>query len=207
MIKKLLIGIIVGVLMGFLGGMFEIPLWIIFTITVVIIFSISNLPTITAIYLTKDMKKVKKFLKNSKNPIYYFFNALLNDLDLEAKEAILKIEKKYKNPKWASLYKIYYAHHKKDFLTIENQLKNITHKPIKKYYETLLAIEHNQIEKAQKMMHELSKPWMKEVILCELSRKKEDSFKALKHIDNAIESTRGLQRLSIIKYKEQELLN
>ncbi|NDI33169.1 hypothetical protein [Chengkuizengella sediminis] len=203
MIKQLLITIIVGVLMGLIGGIFEIPLWIILSITGLIMISISILPTIITIYLTKDMEQVKKFLKNSKNPIYYFFHALLNDLELEAEEAITKIEKKYKNSKWPSLYKIYYAYNKRDFLTIENLLSNIRHESIKKYYESLLAIEHNQIEKAQEMVKELSKPWMKEVVLSELSRKRGNTIESVKHIDNAIESTKGLQRLSLIKYKEQ----
>ncbi|NBI30860.1 hypothetical protein [Chengkuizengella marina] len=203
MTKQILISIIIGILMGLVGGIFEIQLWIILSITVIIMISITILPNMITIYLTKDMAKVEKFLKKSKNPIYYFYYALLHGLETEAKEAILKIEKKYKNPKWTSLYTILYAHYKRDFTTIENQLSNIKHESIKKYYESLLEIEHNHLEKAQEMVKELSKPWMKEVVLCELSRKRGDSIEAVNHIDNAIESTRGLQRFSIIKYKEQ----
>lgn len=65
--------LITGVIVGFLGGFFDLPQYLVFLLVIVIIFFFFVFPIIRINWET-DMKKTEKFLlKNKKNPLNQFF--------------------------------------------------------------------------------------------------------------------------------------
>ncbi|MDP5277184.1 hypothetical protein [Chengkuizengella axinellae] len=197
--------IIVGILVGIIVNVyqFENPVMVIIILSIAGVMMMSIIPNFITIYFTKDMGRVSKYLEKSKNPIYNFYYAIANDNEIEVENALKKIDKKYKNTKWSSLFRVLHAHYKRDFAFIHNQLNNIKIKSFKAYYESLIEIENGNFKKAQDMAINLSKPWMVKVVLSELSIKKGDIEEAKMHLDKAIEMTRGMQRYSLISHKNR----
>lgn len=198
--KSAIIIFILALVMGVIGGIYEIPFWIIMLIIFILTFVFVYWPFLQGLYFTTDMNKVEEFLiKRQKQPLFHFYYALANEQEEEAQVALEKLKQKYKSPHWNAVYTVIYAAYKDNLQSVESEIQQIKQAPLKAYYEGLLAIEKGDFDQASSMIEKVNKEWMKEQLQAEIYKAQGNEELAKSHQTKAIELSKGLQRYILVK--------
>lgn len=202
MLSRSQFSIIIGfaIVLGVLAALIDIPLWILIVVILLITAVVSYLPIMMNLYITDDMKKVERFLEARLNqPIFHFYYALANEDDFQVEKALRGVREKYKKGHYYTIYSVTYAAYKGKLVEERDLIAQIKQPALRLYYEGLLAIEEEELERASQLASEQKKPWMKEVILAEVAGKRGESDLENKHQQEAVRLTHGLQRYLLVK--------
>ncbi|MGS2780399.1 hypothetical protein ACVBAX_24275 [Robertmurraya sp. GLU-23] len=202
MLSRSQFSIILGfaIVLGVIAALVDIPLWILIVIILLITMAVSYLPIMINLYLTDNMKKVERFLEARLNqPIFHFYYALANGDDFHVEKALRDVREKYKKGHYYTIYSVTYAAYKGKLVEERDSIAQIKHPALRLYYEGLLAIEEEELERAWQLAKEQKKPWMKEAIIVEVAGRRGERDLEIKHQQEAIRLTHGLQRYLLVK--------
>jgi hypothetical protein len=183
-------------ILGILIAMFQWPFWI--AIAVLILTSLLMIGEVLfTLYGTTNMKRAEKFiLKKKKEPIYQFIYSQgfgTKENQILAIDAILK---KYKQQHIYYYYRCIQQYLKDNLELALEDANKIGREPLMSYSKGLIYARMGNEEEA--LSHMPAKRWMQEAILATIAHNKHDATSFEQHVENAIQSTRGLQRLSLI---------
>ncbi|MCM3602844.1 hypothetical protein M3175_19085 [Robertmurraya korlensis] len=202
MLSRSQFGIILGfaIILGIIAALVDIPFWILIVVILLITMAVSYLPIMINLYITDDMKKVEKFLEARLNqPIFHFYYALANENDFQVEKALRDVREKYKKGHYYTIYSVTYAAYKGKLIEERDSIAQIKQPALRVYYEGLLAIEEDELDRASQLASEQKKPWMKEAILADVAGKRGERDLEIKHQQEAIRLTQGLQRYLLVK--------
>ncbi|WP_066052737.1 DUF2892 domain-containing protein [Robertmurraya korlensis] len=190
----------VAIVLGVIAALVDIPFWILIVVILFVTAAVSYLPIMFNLYITNDMKKVERFLEDRANqPIFHFYYAMANDDDFQIERALRDVREKYKKGHYYTVYTVTYAAYKGKLVEERDLIAQIKQPTLRLYYEGLLAIEDGDLERAEQLVREQKKPWMREAILAEASAKRGNQELTIKHQQEAIRLTKGLQRFLLVK--------
>jgi NOL1/NOP2/fmu family ribosome biogenesis protein len=202
MLSRSQFSIILGfaIVLGVIAALVDIPFWILIVVILLITAAVSYLPIMMNLYITDDMKKVERFLEARLNqPIFHFYYALANEVDFQVEKALRDVREKYKKAHYYMIYSVTYAAYKGKLVEERDLIAQIKQPALRLYYEGLLAIEEEELERASQLASEQKKPWMKEAILAEVAVNRGNHELAIQHQQEAIRLTHGLQRYLLVK--------
>lgn len=202
MLSRSQFSIILGfaIVLGVIAALVDIPFWILIVVILLITAAVSYLPIMINLYITDDMKKVERFLEARLNqPIFHFYYALANEDDFQVEKALRDVREKYKKAHYYMIYSVTYAAYKGKLVEKRDLIAQIKQPALRLYYEGLLAVEEEELARASQLASEQKKPWMKEAILAEVAGKRGERDLEIKHQQEAIQLTHGLQRYLLLK--------
>lgn len=202
MLSRSQFSIILGfaIVLGVIAALVDIPFWILIVVILLITAAVSYLPIMMNLYITDDMKKVERFLEARLNqPIFHFYYALANEDIFQVEKALRDVREKYKKAHYYTIYSVTYAAYKGKLVEERDSIAQIKQPALRLYYEGLLAIEEEELERASQLASEQKKPWMKEAILAEVAVNRGNHELAIQHQLEAIRLTHGLQRYLLVK--------
>ncbi len=202
MLSRSQFSIILGfaIVLGVIAALIDIPLWILIVVILLITMAVSYLPIVMNLYLTDDMKKVERFLEARLNqPIFHFYYALAKEDDFQVEKALRDVREKYRKGHYYTIYSVTYAAYKGKLVEKRDSIAQIKQPALRVYYEGLLAIELGELDRASQLASEQKKPWMKEAIVAEVAGKRGERELEIKHQQEAIRLTHGLQRYLLVK--------
>ncbi|WP_391557786.1 DUF2892 domain-containing protein [Robertmurraya sp.] len=202
MLSRSQFSIILGfaIVLGVIAALVDIPFWILIVVILLITAAVSYLPIMMNLYITDDMKKVERFLEARLNqPIFHFYYALANEDIFQVEKALRDVREKYKKAHYYMIYSVTYAAYKGKLVEERDSIAQIKQPALRLYYEGLLAIEEEELERASQLASEQKKPWMKEAILAEVAVNRGNHELTIQHQQEAIRLTHGLQRYLLVK--------
>lgn len=202
MLSRCQFSIILGfaIVLGIMGAFADIPFWILLIVILFVTAVVAYLPIVMNLYITEDMKKVERFIEARLNqPVFHFYYALANEDEFQVEKALREVRNKYKKGYYYTVYSVTYAAYKGKLVEERDGIAQIKQPALRQYYEGLLAIEDGELERASQLAREQLKPWMKEAILAEVARKHGEWELEIKHQQEAIRLTRGLQKYLLVK--------
>jgi hypothetical protein len=205
MLSRLQFSIILGfaVVLGVTAALVDFPFWMLLLAILLLTAIVAYLPMIINLYMTEDMKKVERFIEARLNqPVFHFYYALANEDDFQVEKALREVRDKYKKEYYYTVYSVTYAAYKGKLVDEKEAIAQIKQPALRLYYEALLAIEEGELERANRLAKEQRKPWMKEAILAGVASKRGERDLEIKHQQEAIRLTRGLQRYLLMKRYE-----
>jgi NOL1/NOP2/fmu family ribosome biogenesis protein len=205
MLSRLQFSIILGlaIVLGMIIALVDFPFWMLIIAILLITAIVAYLPMIMNLYMTEDMKKVERFIEARLNqPVFHFYYALANEDAFQVEKALREVRDKYKKEYYHAIYSVTYAAYKGKLVDEKEAIAQIKQPALRRYYEALLAIEEGELERASELAKEQRKPWMKEAILAGVANKRGERDLEIKHQQEAIRLTRGLQRYLLVKKYE-----
>ncbi|WP_078429075.1 hypothetical protein [Alkalihalobacterium alkalinitrilicum] len=206
MIKKIIIAFVLGIILTVLLSALRLnPIIIYFIIILVILFIVLYIPHLLPAYVSKNEKRVERFiLKNKQNPQVYLFFALANKLDEDVKDTITELLEKNKAEHHRALYQTILHFYNQNYIAAKESLEGIKPEKIKEYYKIGVEMETGSLEKAAIEIDKLKEGWVKYSLQAELQNKKGDQPAATHYANLALERTRGLQwYLLYCEYKRE----
>jgi hypothetical protein len=189
-----------AVVMGVIAALVDIPFWILIVVILFVTAAVSYLPIMINVYITNDMKKVERFLEDKANqPIFHFYYAMAIDDDFQIKRALRDVREKYKKGHYFTVYTVTYAAYKGKLVEERDLIAQIKQPTLRLYFEGLLATQEGDLKLAGQLAGEQQKAWMKEAILAEVAAKRGERDLEIKHQQEAIRLTHGLQRYLLVK--------
>jgi hypothetical protein len=205
MMSRSQFSIILGfaIVLGVIAAWVDIPFWILLIAILFVTALVAYLPIVMNLYITEDMKKVERFIEARLNqPVFHFYYALANEDDFQVEKALREVRNKYKKGNYYAVYSVTYAAYKGKLVEERDVIAQIKQPALRLYYEGLLAIEDGELERANQLAGKQLKPWMKEAILAEVARQRGERDLEIKHQQEAIRLTRGVQRYLLVKKYE-----
>lgn len=205
MLSRLQFSIILGfaIVLGVMAALVDYPFWILLVAILLLTAIVAYLPMIMNLYITEDMKKVEKFIEARLNqPVFHFYYALANEDDFQVEKALREVRDKYKKPYYYAVYSVTYAAYKGKLIEEKEGIAQIKQPALRLYYQGLLAIEEGELDRGSQLAKEQRKPWMKEAVLAGVANKRGERDVEIKHQQEAIRLTRGLQRYLLVRRYE-----
>lgn len=183
-------------ILGILIAMFQWPFWIAIAVLIFASFIMIG-DVLFTLYGTTNINRVEKFIiKKKKEPIYAFIYSQGFGKKEDQIIAIDAILKKYKQQHIAHYYRCIQEYLKDNLELALDEANKIGKEPLMGYSKALVLAKMGKENEA--LSNTPSKPWMQEAIRAAIAISKNDADAFEKHANNAIHSTRGIQRLSII---------
>ncbi|MGM0838999.1 MAG: hypothetical protein ACQEV7_22910 [Bacillota bacterium] len=197
----IVIGFAIGIVLGFMNIAFNF--WI-FAGLLVVAFFVLSFQDIRFMFLSKDVKRIEKYLEKKRHEPYYGFILELANGNLpEAKKQLEDLEKKWKGKKTA-IFRAQYYLRVGNIVRAKEEAELIDQSDMKNYVLTAIAAMEKDDEKVEELKGTLKKDWMRNVIETERAKNKKNYALAKENRDLALASTKGLQYFMI--YKEYENL-
>lgn len=191
-------------ILGILIALFQWPFWIAIAVLIITSFIMIG-EVLFTLYGTTNMKRVEKFvLKKKKEPIYRFIYSQGFGTKEDQIIAIDAILKKYKQKHIFHYYRCIQEYLKNNLEQAFEQANKIGKEPLMGYSKALVLAEMGKEDEA--LSYTPSKPWMQEAIAATIANNKHDDVSFEQHVNKAIQSTRGIQRLSLI-YSFKQMRN
>ncbi|RHW38469.1 hypothetical protein D1B33_06210 [Lysinibacillus yapensis] len=191
-----IIYLVIAFFLGVVLAIFEWPFWIavVFLMAISFIFIGEMLYTI---YISQNSKRVAKFIKSKqKEPIYRYVYMQGHGSKEDQIEAIDAILHKYKQPHIQHYYRCLQFILKERYELALEEANQINKEPLMTYSNALVFAQMGKETEA--LAYSFSKVWMQESILASVARTKHDRISFERHAQAAIDSSRGVQRLSLI---------
>lgn len=189
---------ILVVLIAFLMGVFQIPLWIMYGVLVVVfVFVCFRNPFLFG----KDTDKIMAYLKKSKTPYMQFLYHFLQGDLLAAEQAMGKIRSK-KLKRYSELMLLM---EQKEFVKAKELLSQMSDNMTKWYALADIAINEGNVQAFKQNKEKITNTFllsMLEVDQAVYDGKKEE---ALGLLDNIIPKLRGYKLLTAVQYRKQIL--
>ena len=151
------------------------------------------------------VEKLENFLlKNKNKPDFYIIYALANELDEEVKANTELLLKRASSSHRKALYKVVEALYFKNIDVAKYEVEKIKPGDYRFYYEAKILLEEGNIESANKVIDQISKPWMKHALLAEQERRLNHPDQAKRYAQLAKQQTKGLQRYLLHKTYQRE---
>lgn len=183
-------------ILGILIAMFQWPFWIAIVVLVLTSFVMIG-DFLFTIYGTTNIKRMEKFiLKKKKEPIYGFIYAQGFGTKEDQILAIDAILNKYKQQHIHYYYRCIQQYLKNNLEQALEEAQKVGKEPLISYSKALINAKMGNEEEALSQLP--SKQWMQEAILATIAHHKHNDDAFEQHVENAVQSTRGLQRLSLI---------
>lgn len=193
-------GFLLGIFLGIINVQFSFWYFILLLIIAFILFSYKD---IQYMFLSKDVKKIEKYLEKKKKEPYYDFVLKLANKDMKgAKTALENIEAKWKNKKKTAVFIANYYLYMKNFYKVKDELEYINQTEFRHYFLTAIAIHEKDQEAYEVNKKHLKKDWMIYSLEAEHAKKQKNHQLAEELQQKALESVKGLQYY--ILYKEYE---
>lgn len=198
----IVVAFILGILMAFLEvsqplGWFQ---------SMAILAGLSTYLFVYPVYLEKNVNRIEAFIeKRRKNPLYKLYYGMGNRIDKDVKEATEMLLQKYKQPARQAIFKTLLALYEDDILRAKRDIEDIHPPQYKYYYQTIVAIEEGNMERATELKELVKTEWMKHALAAGIANKAGNHKEYLAEIQKAFEKTRGLQRYVIYKQYEADL--
>lgn len=202
---RLIITFIISLISFFTLNYFQIGNIFIIALVVLSILLVVLYPMLHTILFETNISKIERFLlKNKKNPNLYMIYALANELDEEVRGLTEKLLQKYKNRSRQAMYTVGKALYFKDIEEAKLHINQISQLSYRLYYQSIILIEEGDFDGAVKMIEEVSTKWMKDALLAELEKKRNNLPNAKKYANQAKLHSKGLQRYLLHKTYERE---
>ncbi|MBM7621512.1 hypothetical protein JOC95_003401 [Bacillus tianshenii] len=193
------IGFAIGIVLGFMNISFNF--WI-FVGLLVVAFFVLSLQDIRFMFLSKDVKKMEKYLiKKKHEPYYGFILELANGNLPEAKKQLEDLEKKWKGKKTA-IFRAQYYLRVGNIVRAKEEAELIEQPDMKNYVLAAIAAMEKDDAKVEALKPALKKEWMRHVIETERAINKKNLSVAKEKKEKALASTKGLQYFMIFKEYE-----
>lgn len=190
--------------LGVLMAAFDWPFWIaIVILSIVVVLMIGDV--LYTLYVTTNLRKVESYiLRKKKEPIYAFVYAGKFGSKEDQLKAIDAILKKYKQPYISHYYRCVQETLLKNYSIALNEAEKIEKQPLMNYSIASIHAHVGNIDKAQQLVEQLPKQWMKEAVLASIANYENDTSRYKEHAHSAVEHARGMQRFSLYYYYERQ---
>lgn len=190
--------------LGVLMATFDWPSWIAIVIfSIVVALMIGNV--LYTLYGTTNMRKVENYiLRKKKEPIYAYVYAEKFGSKEDRLKAIEAILKKYKQPYITHYYRCVQETLLKNYSNALSEAEKIEKQPLMNYSIASIHADMGNIDKAQQLVEQLPKQWMKEAVLASIANYENDFSRYKEHAHLAVEHARGIQRFSLYYYYERQ---
>ncbi|AWE07421.1 hypothetical protein DCE79_08570 [Lysinibacillus sp. 2017] len=188
--------IVLGIIAGLVSSIFDVPLWILLIVFIVLaIAKILHMYYIA--FFSTDMNKVKKYIiKNKKDPFMNFLLVVESGTMEQEIEASDKVIAHYKQPTMKNTYEMNRAIRLEDFERAHEFADKLMKTPYGPYGKALIAASlGNRVEAKS---YSLKSDWMEAAIDAELALKENNKAAFEKYSKKAIEGTKGIQRFLFI---------
>ncbi|KAB2332282.1 hypothetical protein F7731_17070 [Cytobacillus depressus] len=184
----------IALLMGFVGA----PQWIVNIVFILFVFVILYI-LFYPILFEKDLKKIMRFLRKSKQSHYQFIYHMFNGDMQVAEKSIERIRSK----QLKNIDKIMLLVKQERFTDAKALLPQLRNSVYKWYYSAAIALEEKDEEAYKKFKSHLKDPiyisWLEMEEKVRLGRKDE----ALAMLDEQMATLRGLKLLSAAQYQKE----
>lgn len=198
MIKQFFMYIIIFLVLSFIIGILNWPIWTFFILAIVFFFIILG-TFIYTIFFTKNMEKVETFLlNNQKEPLYRFLYVYANGSTDEQIDALNDVITKYKK---SYVYEYYLSIReilKENYEKALQYAMEVKKEPHKTYLIAFINAKLQKYNEAETLLPSISKQFMREEILAIISFQKKDYERFELHRQNAVEACKGIQRYHLL---------
>lgn len=186
--------IFIAFLLGIAAGFFDLPLWVLFSV-IIVLSLLRLLYMFYILYKTKNRSLIYKFVKaNRNNPVYGYAYSLTTLDTGQITVEIDRILKKYKQPKMQALYKTSKALLNEDYDLAKKEIISLEKDVFGQLSLAQIAAMENNREEAKQ--YKLPDAWMNAFIEAIFALHEKDLTKFEEQSTIVLDESNGLQHFS-----------